>query len=167
MTTPLIPTQETSSTYKLLEALRRAMVNYSPDGERHISDVLGTEPDTRLFITRAPDNGKFPYGTIRLESQNSGRYHLMRLVGSLEVLLYGRPWTQQENIENCADMIEQAMYEMILNSDGLVFCQSKQRATVPPGPDPVDSEVCTVRLLFTLVIWPAYLTRLTVVLPPE
>lgn len=167
MTTPFVPTRETSSTYNLLEALRRAILSYSPGENLSVSNVLGTDPDCRLYLVRAPDNTKFPYGTIRLETANSGRYNAMRLTGDFEILLYGRPWTQQRDVENVGDLIEQAMYEMIINSDGLVFCMSKQRATLPPGPDPVDSEVCTVRLLFTLAIWPAYLTKLTVVLPPE
>jgi hypothetical protein len=165
MTTPAIPTQETSGWLNIMKAIRRSLLAYTLQNNEYLSDILGTEPDTRLFLVRAPDDAKFPYGTLRLEATNDGMYHGMRLSAQCEIMLYGRPWTQQAQVEAAADLIEQGMHQFILNSDGLAFCHGKQRQSLPPGPDPADSEVCSVRLVFELAIWPAYLTRLTTVLP--
>ena len=44
---------------------------------------------------------------------------------------------------------------------GLIFTANVQRDELPQGSGAVDSETCTIRLLFTLAIWPAYLTSLT------
>lgn len=152
---------QTSSTAAFYTAVRQFLLDYVTQDNTRLSDILGEDPDTKLYIGRAADSTKFPYGTIRLETSNDGRFHLMRLEGQLEILLHGRPWTQGDDIEDAADIVEQAMYEFLLHSDGLAFCHSKQRATLPPGVDPADSEVYTVRLVFTLAIWPAYLTRLS------
>lgn len=157
--------RETESTNAIYTAIRRYLLGFSPDGDRHLSDVLGTEPDTRLFIVRGADDAKYPYGTMRLEGVNGGNNNGLRISARLEIQLYGRPFTQGDKVEDCADLIQQAMQTFLFNSDGLAFCHGYERATLPAGADPADSEVYTVRLLFTLAIWPAYLTRLTYTLP--
>lgn len=161
MTSPVTAGGDTGSTSALYTTIRRALLEYRGLDETQVADVLGAEPATRFFITRAPDDTPFPYGTMRLESTNDGKYHGMRLESLLEVQLYAKPWTQGDSIEGTADLIEEAMYGFLINSDGLAFCHGKQRATLPAGTDPADSEVYTVRLVFSLAIWPAYLTRLT------
>lgn len=163
MTTPVIPSKQTASTAAFYTALRQYLVNYIGPNEDALSDILASDVNNnpRLYIVRAADDIGFPYGVMRLETTNAGDHHGLRLEGMLEIQLFGRPWTQGDDIEHAADLVEQAMYAFLFNSDGLAFCHGKQRQTLPPGIDPADSEVYTVRLVFTLAIWPAYLTRLT------
>ncbi len=165
---PMVPDRATSSWMAVEKSIRSHLVGYSTTDNVYLSNFLEKIPRTEepgLYRVRAPDDRAFPYATMRLEADNLGTNQGMRMNGTLEVLLYGRPWTQRELVENAADLIEQAMYHLLVNTDGLIFCHGKTRATLPPGTDPSDSEVCTVRLTFTLAIWPQYLTRLGTILP--
>lgn len=168
MTSPAVPANATASWMAIEKALWHQLTGWTPGADVFLSAYLAKQPKSEepgLYRVRAPDDRAFPYGTMRLEADNPGTYNGLRLNGTLEVLLYGRPWTQRELVENAADLIEGAMYDLLVNTDGLIFCHGKTRATLPPGGEPSDSEVCTVRLTFTLAIWPAYLTRLGTILP--
>jgi hypothetical protein len=133
----------------------------NPDGSS-ARDILAE----RLYVARAPDvPTAWPYGVMRLETSNDGSYNGMRLTGTLEVLLFGRPWAQMEQIDAVADLFDRCAVARILNTDGLVFAHGFQRATLPGSSyQTIDAEVVTVRLSYTLAIWPTYLTNLTRVL---
>lgn len=151
------------STDALLADVRTALLTFTPphgDG-RTVDDVL----DGRLYNTRAPDNPTFPYGTFRLTTRNDGRSHGMRRMGELEVQLYGRPWAQREVMEGVADLFDQAALCLVRGVQGLTFAYGSQRETIPPVGAAVDSEVVTIRLVYSVVLWPDYLTRLTRTLP--
>lgn len=163
MTSPTTVGGDTSSWQALKTTIRRGLIGFQdPTVGRQIPDLLGKEPECRLFVDRAPDDTAFPYAVMRLSAMNDGGYAGLRLVGQLEVQIYGKPWTMGDSlVEPAADLMEQAMWSFLVNTDGLVYCHAKDRATLEPGASPADSEVYTVRLVFTLTIWPDYLTRLT------
>ena len=147
----------TDGTVALLTTLRRALVEYRGTEGAAITDVV----QERFYQGRAPDNPTFPYGVMRLATRNDGRYHGLRLEADLEVQWYGRPWTQREALEGVADLCDQAMLLLLRNAQGLIFSVGAMRETLPLAGAPADSETVTIRLLYTVVIWPEYLTRLT------
>jgi hypothetical protein len=153
-----VPSGPTASTNAICEAMRDALLNYeNVDGDA-LRDILGEN----LYRNRAPDNLAFPYGTLRLNTRRTHGYSGRRLDGQLEVLLHGRPSSELEAISDAADRCEQAMLDFVNASpQGLIFTANVQRDELPQGSGAVDSETCTIRLLFTLAIWPAYLTSLT------
>ena len=156
----------TSSTEAVMKTLRRMLLDYRNARGETARDIL----KERLFETRSRDSPLvFPYAVMRLETSNGGLWHGMRLDGSLEVLVHGRPWAQQRAVYAVADLFDQCLLARTMTRGsprGLIFAHGFQRATLPPGTAPIDSEVVTVRLQYTLAIWPSFLTSLTYVLPP-
>jgi hypothetical protein len=154
-----LPTGPTSSTNAILEALRDALLTFENANGGRLSDTLGEN----LYLRRAPDNMPFPYGTLRLSTQRTSGYNALRQTAKLELQLYGRPSSQFDVLSDAADLCEQAMNFYVNSSagQGLIFTNDVQRDELPQAGAPVDSETCTIRLVFTLAIWPAYLTSLT------
>ncbi len=151
----------TDSTMAVKKALRRTLLDYTnPITQRNARTII----QERLYIDKADNISTFPYGVLRLGTDNPGSYQGLRLNGALEVQLFGRPWRMQPIVEGVADLCQQCMWSAVLNRKGLIFCHGSERATLPPataGAPAVDSEVCTVRLVFTLAIWPSFLTSLS------
>lgn len=171
MTVPAIAattaTGKTASMNDVLATLRDELLSFKVDGEG--GDSARDYIEERLYQNRAPDGTpKFPYGTMRLAVENDGRNHGQRLTGTLEVFVYGRPHQQWQDVNDVCDLFDQAMLCMRARTQGLMFAHGKTREPMPPsyGAAAVDGEVVTIRLTYTLAIWPAYLTKLTRVLPP-
>lgn len=153
-----LPTGPTASTNAILEAMREALLSFENVDGASLRDILKGD----LWRNRAPDNTAFPYGTLRMNTKRTSGYGGLRLDGKLEVLLYGRPSSQIDVMSDAADLCEQAMLFFVsATPGGLLFTADAQRDELPPAGDPVDSETITIRILFTLAIWPAYLTSLT------
>ena len=161
MTAPPI-SSATTSLLAVTQAARAALLAYANPQGAMATDILFPDVNQGCYIGRAPDNPTYPFAVMRLNTRNAGRNHGLRLDGSLEIQIYGKPYTQQENVNAVADLFEQAMLLWIGNAagQGLVFSHGTQRDQLPPGPAPIDSEVVTVRLLYTLAIWPQYLTSI-------
>lgn len=157
-------TWDTSSTVAVMKTLRRFLLDFQNASGASARDYLGE----RFFDGRSRDAAlTFPYAVARLETQNDGTNHGMRLTGYLEVQVHGRPWTQQQDVYAICDLFDQCMVGRWMNQNGLIVAHGFSRATLPPGTAPIDSEVITVRLEYTLLIWPSFLTALTYVLPPS
>jgi len=159
-------TPSTDSTTMVMKTLRRLLLDFQNSRGESARDWIGE----RLFETRARDAPLvFPYAVMRLQTENDGSYHGMRLTGALEIQVHGRPWMQQAAVYAVCDLFDQYMTGRWLSQrepSALIFCHAFQRATLPPGTAAIDSEVITVRLEYTLAIWPAFLTSLTYFLPP-
>ena len=154
----------TDSTVAMMKTMRRMLLDWRNPHGQSARDLIGE----RLFDTRSRDTALvFPYAVMRLQTQNDGINHGMRLTGFLEVQVHGRPWAQQAAVYAVCDLFDQSMVARWMNRTGLIVCHGSQRATLPPGTAPIDSEVCTVRLEYTLLIWPAFLTSLSYYLPPS
>ncbi len=153
-----LPTGPTASTNAILDTMRSALLDFENINGVALKDILTGD----LWRNRAPDNRAFPYGTLRMNTRRTPGYSGRRLDGKVEILLYGRPSSQLDDISDAADLCEQALLDYVNASPGgLLFTADVQRDELPPAGDPVDSETCTVRIIFTLAIWPAYLTSLT------
>jgi hypothetical protein len=149
----------TASTNAIFDAMRLALLGFENESNVSLRDIIGEN----LWRNRAPDNQTFPYGTMKLTTRRTSGYSGRRLDGRLEVMLYGRPSSELEVISDAADLCEQAMLDYVNASpgQGLIFTANVQRDELPQGSGDVDSETCTTRIIFTLAIWPAYLTSLT------
>lgn len=153
-----MPVTTTESTGHIYALLRETLLNFVPQAGYSLTTLLGS----RLYAVRAPETPEFPYGTLRLmEQQRSGAYNGVRKQAMLEVQLVGKPWAQLRDLEIAADVVEEAFGEFRYTTDGLLFSRSTSRDTLPPLGSPADSEVCTIRVVASLVIWPRFLTRYT------
>jgi hypothetical protein len=115
-----------------------------------------------MYVSRAPDQPTFPFATLRLsEQQRTGEYQGMRKTAMMEIMLVGRPWLMLEDLEHGADLVEQSLLNFHYKRDGLIFSRSSTRDTIPPMSSPADAEVCMVRIVANVIIWPQYLTRYT------
>lgn len=166
MTTATTSQNLTTSTDEVMKMLRRALLEFEGAGGARLGDV--DHLNGRLYQGRIPQDAQFPCGVLRLVNQTAdGATNGMRKVATLELGLFGRPWRQLERIEGCGDLAEQAMTQMKRTTDGLLFCRGSNRSTLPAPSAPADAETCSVRLTFSLVYWPTFLTRLITTLPPQ
>jgi hypothetical protein len=160
MTTPALGS--TDSTVSLLTLLHERLLGYrGPTGATLGASLSASDGSVRLYQVRAPDNAPFPYATMRLISTRDGGYKGLRAKGQLEVLLYGRPWSQHQALEGLADLLDQAMLFFVRSNDGLTFTQDATRTTLPVAPAPADSETVTIRLMYSVAFWPKFLTRIS------
>lgn len=154
--------RDKSNSYnELLKTIRAALLDYADSNGTSARDAI----KERLYQQRAPDaTYTFPYAVMSLSLSNDGTHHGMRYIGGLEVMVYGKPYAQLEAVNDLCDLFQQSMLAFISHSKQLIFCRAQDRQPVPAGGDAVDGEVVAVRLSYTLVVWPAYLTSLTRVL---
>lgn len=160
--------QLTSSTNAITSTLRDWILGYqSDDGKTRVVDYLtGEDAKPRWWVGLAPNNAVFPYAVMRFDQNNTGGSNGIRQVCPLEVQLYGRPTSQQPVLNDIADLIDQAMLSLVHSAQGLMFQQARQRSTLPPAGPPADSDTVTIRLVYTLIVWPQYLYRITHGLAP-
>lgn len=148
----------TAATGDIYALLRNALLTFEPETGPSLATLLGS----RMYAVRAPETPVFPYVTLRLLSQDrSGAYNGVRKTAMLEVQLVGKPWAQLRELETAADVVEEAFGELRYITDGLLFSRSTSRDTLPPFGSPADSEVCTIRVVASLIIWPRFLTQYT------
>ncbi len=170
MTTPFTPGSRTTSreltatTQDIYGTLRRRMLEYVNANGDSAADILGGIDQARLYVIRAPDPSSpiFPYGIMNLKNQRSDTGRIGRMTADLEVQLYGRPFDTLPDVQYAADVLVAATTAFVSITDGLTFSRQWQRDEFPMPTAPADSETCTIRLLFPLVIWPKMLTSLAV-----
>lgn len=152
---------KTNSTANIYALLRKALLEFVGPNGVTLKDIIGE----RMYVARAPDQPVFPYATIRLtDQQRLGEYQGLRKTAMLEIIFVGRPWLMLSELEHSADLIEQAFLSFRQTRDGLVFSRSSARETITPMTAPADAEVCMVRLVANVILWPQYLTRYTTTL---
>lgn len=155
----------TESTELLYKALRTRLLGFTPTDPGATPggatpDTLGDALGTRLFVVQAPDTVTYPYGIVRLQArQESGEYAGERETMELELLLYHRPRAKQYVLEGYADVADQAFLRYVDANGGLIFSGSRQRDTVPMNSLAADREVCAIRCVYDLIVWPEFLTQ--------
>lgn len=146
---------DTNSTADVLELVRDRILNFAPI----VGDPLETAIDGRLYQVQAPDNSAFPHGVMRFINR-VGNGDARRENVDLEVMLFDRPRTRAKNLEDVADLFDQAMVGWVASSSGLVFSRgTRSRDTLPPFADPADREVVQIRLIYPLTMYVNYLTQ--------
>lgn len=161
----------TTSTTALELALRTRLLTFTAMDGATLADTLGTTATGAgsigaLFWEKAPDKMLGPdglplkrWGIARLANRRSRGDGQDGELAELEVMLFARPRSEKATLEACADCCDQAMLRYADTSSGVIGCWGKTRSTLPPLVSPADTEVVQIRLVYTLVLWPAYLTQ--------
>jgi hypothetical protein len=145
----------TTSTANVWRQVRSRILTYQPPtGTTLQARLVG-----RLYHVQAPDDAPWPHAIGVLRLRTDGAYNGDRKEGELEVTLYDRPRSRAEALEDMADVVDQAMLRYADGSNGLVFSREGRRDTLPAFLAPADREVCAIRLVYQLVVWPVYLTQ--------
>jgi len=164
----------TDSTSDLEDTLRTRLLTFAPMTGADLATTLGATQqaggaDGALFWDAAPDRMTVAGSTTQAVS----RWGILRLMNrrsrtdgqegeqaEFEVTLFGRPRSQKATLEACADLCDQAMLRFKSSfGGGLVGVWGRMRSTMPPFTGPADAEVVQIRVVYTLVILPAYLTQ--------
>lgn len=155
--------QLTSSTNATTTTIRDWILGYArdTDGMRVVDLLTGSDNKPRWWVGVAPNTAVFPYAVMRLDQSNDGRSNGIRQTCPLEIMLYGRPQSEQPMLNDIADLVDQAMLALLHHSQGLIFQQARQRTTLPIAGAPADGDTVTIRLVYTLIIWPQFLYRIT------
>jgi hypothetical protein len=137
-------------------------------GGATLAELLGSQAgagaDGKLYRVQAPDNVTTAtpsrWAVMWLKNRRTNAENAQRDLAELEVMLFARPRNQQDALERAADACDEAMlrYQERIG-DGLVGCWGRSRSTMPPFTEPADREVVQIRLAYTLVIYPEYLTQ--------
>lgn len=153
------------STTALETTLRTRLLTHSRlGGGATLADILGSQAgagaDGKLYRIEAPDNVTSPYAVMWLKNRRTNAENAERELAELEVMVFDRPRAMQSRAESAADACDEAMirYQEQIG-DGLVGCWGRTRSTLPPMVEPADREVVQIRLSYTLVIYPQYLTQ--------
>lgn len=153
---PTTSTGNTDSTTAILGTLRAALLAYRTASGEGMPSVLND-----LWIHRAPNQTVMPYGVLRLFGrQTSGAHNSRRETALFEITLSCRPVTQLPTLERVADWCDEAMTQYVAIAQGLMFSRERQRDTMPFAGPPVDSETGTIRLVYSLTLWPQFLVAL-------
>lgn len=147
----------TTSTAAVIQQVRSRLLAFVPASGTTLSVKLGG----KLYIGKAPDNATvFPYGVMRLINQRQpGAYNGDREEADVEFLVYGNTMAQAQAIEDAADVADQALLRYKDASSGLVFARSRLRDSVSPSEDPAVGQFLAVRCLYSVSIWPIFLTQ--------
>jgi hypothetical protein len=164
MGTPLI---DTSSTAAIYGAFKTRITGFAP-----VAPLIGGTLASRNVHWYsggwAPDTAPYPYVLARFMNGDSSTF-MLRTPVDLELLLYARPRAQAEALENIADVIDQAMKQFtsrdLTGSGGLAFSRGRRRDTLPPFSSPADRELVAIRMVFSLVLYPQFLTVMGTSLP--
>jgi hypothetical protein len=148
-------TQTTDSTAAIYAMIRDRLLNFAPLSGSKLLDSLSD-----LWVVQAPDTAAFPYGTLRfINTIRDGAYGGYRQTMDVELLLHASPRDQQAALEGYADIADEALLGWRQADSGLAFSFEGMRLSLPPAPPPADIEVCTIRLTYPVVVWPAFLAQ--------
>ena len=152
-------TVSTDAIYQLLIA--RLLTYVDPDGHTlGDANALGT----RLYRITAPDNvsGGALYGVLTLQSpQLPEGTDGLKLTAQLELMLFGRPRSQQAVVEGLGDRALSALLTYRDASSGLVWFENAVAQSLPRFAAPADSDLVQVRVLAKLHCYPTLLSRLS------
>lgn len=156
---------ETVSMELIEDALRTRLLTFSPPSVTDkVADIVGANG---LYWNRPPADAAYPFGILRLIGLRNGPgYGRERIQGSLELTLITRPADAQpvKDLHKAADLATGAMLWARLGDNtssgtGLIFLGEGVRDDLPPPIEPVDEQTFQLRLLWTITIWPRFLTR--------
>lgn len=150
MTKPL----DTNSLLGIFRLMRDRIMNFTPQGG---GGTIGSLLPGGFQYIQAADGLKTAHAVGRLgfRRENNG----LRLEGTLEVQIYARPRSKQEDVEHIADLMQEALLQWADARSGVVFSGGDVRDSLPIFPDPADREVAGVRIVFDVVCWPYYLGK--------
>lgn len=150
---------DTTSTVAFAKELQAHLLGFTPTTGALAGLTLQTRLGGRLYQVAPPDTLTYPFGLMRLMGRRiDGAYNGARETMDVEVQLYRRPRSALQDLETDADLCDLAMQRYVASDAlGIVFGRQRQRDTLPPFTDLADREVVTIRLVYPLVTWPAWL----------
>jgi hypothetical protein len=150
-----MPQPDTSTTAAVYRAIRTRLLTYEPmDGGLTLAERLAGG----IGILAPPDDAPMPFMAIRLQNvRGSLREQGARLTGECELQAFHRPREMADDLEVLVDVADQAMRGWA----GLISVVGARRDTLPPFGDSDDPEVVRIRVVYDLILRPAYLTQYT------
>jgi hypothetical protein len=140
------------------QTVRTRMLTCADAGGNMLSTTFTGSPAPDLYIEKVPANAAFPYGVLSLQLQTDPRQSGIRADGEMELMMYTRPISALAALSAAADLALGAMTGYSdRTSGGVIHCIKARRTTVPSYGDPADREMCAVRLVFTLTLYPVFL----------
>jgi len=110
------------------------------------------------YVAPPEQHTTLPYGTVECRQVSSGAYGGEREEVECELLLYHRPWSRLATLEGLADRVDEALLRYVSTTSGMVLVQSRSREVLVPA-SPEDRDLCGMRLVYLLAVWPAWLTQ--------
>jgi hypothetical protein len=154
------------STTSLERTARTRLLTFVPSSASTLATLLGSTAsgagsDGKLYLNQAPDDVTGFWGVMRLiDYSQQGTDGGFMVRGALEVMLYGRPRSQQSAVERMADVVTEAWnHYSYTEATGrcLVARDVSNRATVPYQA-PADRDLVAVRQLLLFMATPSFLT---------
>lgn len=147
----------TFSTESILRAIRQRALTFSALGGSTAATLLGS----RWYFIQPPDNVTYPYAVMTvLDRPKTGEYNGRREEWLVEVQFVARPRKELAALERIADVVDEAFLAWTDNGSGLIFSRGERsRSQLPPFELPADREVCSIRAVYTFVVWPRFLTQ--------
>lgn len=158
------------STATLIGTLRTRLLTFSRLQGDTLADILGRTDggngsDGKLYKVQAPDNitkpenGPSRWGVMALTNRRTNAENAERDLIDLEVMLFARPRSQQDAMEEAADACDEAMLRYTNFTNDAIGNWGRLRNTLPVMTGPADREVVQIRLVYTLVVYPDHLTQ--------
>lgn len=150
----------TFSTESIYRAIRARALGFAALGGSSAATLLGS----RWYQVQPPDNVAYPYAVMTvLDRTKSGEYNGEREDWLVEFQFAARPRSELAAIERVADVVDEALLSWADPTSGLIFSRGERsRSTLPPFELPADREVCVIRSVYRLVVWPRFLTQYAV-----
>lgn len=157
----------TTSTTSILQTIRSRLLTFVPSGSSTLATLLGSTSsgagsDGKLYLVQAPDNITGFYGVMRvLDMPQEGLDGGAMVRGMVELILYGRPRSQQSAVERMADVATEAWTNWLyteVTGNCIAARDVDNRISMPPFGEPADRELVAVRLLLRFMATPSFLT---------
>jgi hypothetical protein len=156
----------TASLLGVLQILRTRLLSFSPVSGSSLATLLGSTSsgagsDGKLYLNQAPQDLTGFWGILRLiDAPQTGMDGGFLLRCTAELMLYGRPRSQQSAVERMADVAEQAWlnYSYAEISGVIITDRATNRFSVP-FEEPADRELVAIRLLLPFRTTPRFLAQ--------
>lgn len=146
------------STIDVYSTVRARMLTCPNAAGAYLGQTFTGAPGPDLYVEKVPTDTLFPYGILTLTTTSDPRQSGIRQDGEMELVLYGRPISILSALNAAADLAAGAMTGYTDRSGGgVVHCVKHRRTPVPTYTDPADREMCVVRVVFTLILYPVFL----------
>jgi hypothetical protein len=153
-----------ASNLAVVRTIRSRLLTFQPRGggataAARLGTLTGAGADGKLYLDGVPDSTTYPYSTMSIDWDATDGYSGYRLGGMLELMTYHKPRAQLAIISPIADCYDEALLEWVETSGGFFGSRLLSRRTLPPFPEPADRELVVIRQVFSVAVWPEYLTQ--------
>lgn len=144
-------------TGNLIKTAIARILAYTQDGGTTVTTYVGSGSSARVYVSKAPDDAQYPYVVLRkMESESDPDYPNLREEYVIEAMCYGRPRSKEQETEQIADLVEEALLTWHESSaaNGLTYgVELDKRDTEPAFPEAVDSDIVAIRVRVRCCTW--------------